>query len=292
MLFCKTMNGKDFILLKQQNWAKRKGFDLVPGTIGSDGVKVYVSRLEDNLFGGLSSQTKADLAQGSGHETRGVQGQLPHMQSLGSSSALAVNLFQYWQGKDIRSLLLAMHLIAPVHSTAVDYSLSFESKQPIGGNLGTPNIDVAIRESTGVTYAFESKFVEPYRDTPKEIQAVYLENKDFQQRLPHLYGLAKELVAGHCKFQRLDAAQLIKHALGLCNPKQAKSNFCLVYLWYDVPGKYGCEHREEIEQFAQFAKDDGIRFKHITYQKVIANLLKNFYQGNEAYCDYMAERYL
>ena len=284
------MNGESFIRMKQQNWAKRKGFDLVSGTIGSDGEKVYASRLEDNLFSSLSSQIKADFDRGSGHEIRGIQGQLPHMQALSSSSALAVNLFQYWQGKDIRPLLRALRLIS-ARNTAVNYSLSFEQKHPIGGKLGTPNMDVIIRENAGFTYAIETKFIEPYRNNPEKLQAVYLENDFLHQRLPHLCQLAKGLSAGDRKFQRLNAAQLIKHALGLCR-RQAKSNFCLVYLWYDVPGKYSFEHQEEIEQFASVAEADGIRFKHITYQEVIANLSKDFYEGNEAYCDYLTERYL
>ena len=69
-------------------------------------------------------------------------------------------------------------------------------------------------------------------------------------------------------------------------------DFYLVYLWYDVLGEDGFRHREEIEQFAKIAEADGIRFKHITYQEVIANLSKDFYEGNEAYCDYLTERYL
>ena len=284
------MNGKKFILLKQQHWARRKGIDLVPGTIGSNGEKAYACRLEANLFGSLSPNAKAEFAQGSGHETRGIRNQLPHMQALGSSSALAVNLFQYWQGRDIRPLLSALRLPFPKHSTAGDCTLSFEQKNPIGSRLGTPHIDVAIRESTCFTYAFEVKFIEPYRDKPKKLAAAYLKDESLWHKLPGLHQLAKELAGGSRKFQHLDAAQLVKHALGL--RKQAGRSFCLTYLWYDALGESGNKHREEIKQFAQIAKQDGIRFGHITCQEAIANIAKYFYQGNEAYCDYLIERYL
>lgn len=57
-------------------------------------------------------------------------------------------------------------------------------------------------------------------------------------------------------------------------------------------GKEGSEHRKEIEQFAEIAKKDNIKFSHITYQEVIAELSKEFYDGNEPYCNYLTDRYL
>lgn len=71
-----------------------------------------------------------------------------------------------------------------------------------------------------------------------------------------------------------------------------KRNFHLLYLWYDVIGKEGVEHRKEIEQFAEIAKRDNVKFSHITYQEVIIKLFEEFYKGNESYCDYLTERYL
>ena len=73
---------------------------------------------------------------------------------------------------------------------------------------------------------------------------------------------------------------------------RVKHNFYLVYLWYDVLGRDGFLHQEEINQFASIAEKDNIHFKAITYQEVIANLSESFYEGNEAYCDYLTERYL
>ena len=52
------------------------------------------------------------------------------------------------------------------------------------------------------------------------------------------------------------------------------------------------ETEKEIEQFAEIAKKDNIKFSHITYQEVIARLSKEFYDGNEAYCNYLTDRYL
>jgi hypothetical protein len=66
----------------------------------------------------------------------------------------------------------------------------------------------------------------------------------------------------------------------------------LLYLWYDVPGTEGYEHRQEIEAFASIAKADGINFCHITYQEVIFNLKENYYDEHKDYIDYLVERYL
>ena len=48
------MNGLDFIKSKQQSWAKRKGFNVVGGTIPNRGEANYLPNLTDNLFEPLS----------------------------------------------------------------------------------------------------------------------------------------------------------------------------------------------------------------------------------------------
>ena len=173
-----------------------------------------------------------------------------------------------------------------------------------------PNIDVIIY-SRYADIAIESKFLEPYDNRKhKGLKQKYIDDISFWDGLPNLYELAKEISPDNNKFRYLDAAQLIKHILGL---KKKYSNtphiaetqgirklritplhksFCLLYLWYDVLGKDGFKHREEIEQFAKVAEKDNIRFKHITYQEVIAKLSRDFYQGNEVYCNYLTDRYL
>ena len=57
-------------------------------------------------------------------------------------------------------------------------------------------------------------------------------------------------------------------------------------------GKDGFAHRREIEQFAEIARKDNVKFSHVTYQEVIMKLSKEFYEGNESYIDYLTDRYL
>ena len=110
-----------------------------------------------------------------------------------------------------------------------------------------------------------------------------------------IVGRLKESIEVLRKTKRLDAAQLIKHILGLRtdNEKISKDKkITLLYLWYDVPGTEGYEHRQEIEAFASIVKADGINFRHITYQEVIFNLKENYYDEHKDYIDYLVERYL
>lgn len=323
------MNGVEFIKSKQRSWAKRKGFELVGGTIPNKGEKNYLNNLSDNLFEDLTQESIKCYQSGDGNETKDSKTRLAKMKALHSSSAIVVNLFQYWQGKDICPILNACKLTS--RSNKVGYliknigsaspqeisvipspfncEIKFEEQFEICSDKSqfphSPNIDVVISTSLS-DIAIESKFTEPYGNRKHEgLKQKYVENVSFWNGLPNLYELAKEISPNDTKFQYLDAAQLIKHILGLKNncdkynschkPKSGRflrHNFRLLYLWYDVIGKDGVEHRKEIEQFAEIAQRDNIKFSHITYQEVIMKLSKEFYEGNEDYLNYITDRYL
>ena len=325
------MNGLEFIKSKQQNWARRKGFELVGGTIPNKGEKNYLSDLANNLFEPLTEENVKSFDSGAGNETKDCKTRLAKMKALHSSSAIVVNLFQYWQEKDPCPLLNACRLTSktdridgymfknigsdsPVEIRIPNIEIRFEEQFEICKDKHlfprVPNIDVIIY-SRYADIAIESKFLEPYDNRKhKGLKQKYIDDISFWDGLPNLNELAKEISPDNNKFRYLDAAQLIKHILGL---KKKYSNtphiaetqgirklritplhksFCLLYLWYDVLGKDGFKHREEIEQFAKVAEKDNIRFKHITYQEVIAKLSRDFYQGNEIYCNYLTDRYL
>ena len=330
------MNGLDFIKSKQQSWAKRKNFNLLGGTIPNKGEKNYLYSLADNLFEPLSKENLDSYNSGDGNETKDSKTRLAKMKALHSSSAIVVNLFQYWQGKDVCPILNACKLTSrttkvgyliknvgsvspekiPIIPSPLNYEIKFEEQFEISEDKSqfphSPNIDVVIYTPLS-TIGIESKFTEPYSSRKhKGLKQKYVENLSFWNGLPNLYELAKEISPDDTKFQYLDAAQLIKHILGLKKNSDEynsnlvqkhhfeegkrnlifKRNFHLLYLWYDVIGKEGSKHRKEIEQFAEIAKKDNIKFSHITYQEVIAKLSKEFYNGNESYCNYLTDRYL
>lgn len=321
-----------WILDRQKSWAKGKA--LVSGTIKdgkeSEDDKNYLETIKDNLFQvdnikekGLRQENINAYNKGGGNEIMEITSR-PKMSALHSSSALVVNLFQYWQDqKDITPLLKALKLEIgnnnnKIGGNAIRFEEILQIKYMDGNKKknvrgGKPNIDVVI-EFEDKIIAIESKFTEPYineSDKNSKMQDSYIEKESLWRGIPHIEKLAnaihaqnyqienckiKESIDNLRKTKRLDAAQLIKHILGLRtddNEKisKYKENFTLLYLWYDVPGtEESKEHQEEIEAFASIAKADGINFRHITYQKVI-EYLKNYKNEHKEYIDYLDNRY-
>lgn len=300
----KTVKALTQIKETQQKWANelkiKKGIDLVSGTFNEDGIdsnkdKNYFEKIEYNIFGGELNNKKAYSA-GDGNEIKAITHR-PKMSALHSSSALVVNLFQYWQGKDTSPLLEAL---VKNNDKTINATIQFEDKFKIDENKKKfpkpANLDVTIEllEKNKII-AIESKFTEPYGSVDVKISKSYLEESLWNKypNLEKLKELTENIYNKKCNFQYqyLDAAQLIKHILGLKNSKY-KENFTLLYLWYDVPNtKEAKEHQEEIEAFASIAKADGIDFRHITYQKVISYLKENYYNEHKEYIDYLGKRY-
>ncbi len=217
------------------------------------------------------------------------------MQALHSSSAFCVNVFQYWQ--QIGQV--------PVIASACGYcrkgnkiskQIQFEEKFPIKG-IGRipPNIDVVIHnaeESVFKRFAIECKFSEPYRSSGlKGFKSAYLEQENLRQDIPELHKLAISINPMDAINRYLDAAQLIKYILGL-KSIYAKSKYKLLYLWFDVLGKEGADHQEEIDVFTEIAKSDGIHFSSFSYQALILRLAKECRDEHNAYIQYLTERYL
>ena len=148
------MNGLDFIKSKQQSWAKRKNFNLLGGTIPNKGEKNYLYSLADNLFEPLSKENLDSYNSGDGNETKDSKTRLAKMKALHSSSAIVVNLFQYWQGKDVCPILNACKLTSrttkvgyliknvgsvssekiPIIPSPLNYEIEFEEQFEISGD--------------------------------------------------------------------------------------------------------------------------------------------------------------
>lgn len=291
------MNGLEYIKTKQRIWAKRNRLNLLGGTKPDKGEKNYVNDIALNIFNQkLSSETQQDFKKGDGNETEDTKTRLAKMKALHSSSALPVNVFQYWQHRDVSPILYACKLIAKrsFNSDPANNSVRFEQKFEISKDKKLfpkkPNLDVVIEYNNRV-FAIESKFTEPYKKEQKGLSERYTSDKSFWEGIPNLEELANEISPANDKFKHLDAAQLLKHILGL-KKQYGETGFTLLYLWYDVIGKDGAAHRKEIEQFAETTENDGITFRHITYQEVIIKLSQAYYKGNEKYVDYLSDRYL
>jgi hypothetical protein len=280
---------REYILSKQINWAKRKGYKLY-GSETTKGRKTYVLNLENNLFQKMCHQTEQQFLNGDGNEMTESE-QLAKMKALHSSSALVVNIFDYWKDKDLDELLIALKLINKKIDT--EKELIFESKQSISKKYKyPPNLDVLIKTEEKKVFAIESKFAEPFSSYYKGgIDVKYINNKKLWGGIPNTYELAKKINSNDNEYKHLAAPQLIKHILGLKN-NHGKSKFKLLYLYYDVFSEEGFEHKKEIEKFSEIVKKDNIKFYSMSYQELIINLSKKYRENNERYINYITERYL
>ena len=93
---------------------------------------------------------------------------------------------------------------------------------------------------------------------------------------------------GETKFRYLNAAQLLKHGLGLAQPSVGQ--FSLFYLWYYVPSDEATQHGNEVKEFAD-AIGAELDFRAITYQDLFHSALHDLGAENAAYKRYLQERY-
>jgi hypothetical protein len=211
---------------KRALW-KKSGF--------KDHPKGYLANPEMNLLPGVTPKMiKDDYLKGSGHEWKSK------FRAIHSSAALAANTFGRWKTEPAL-LTLGGH-------TGFD-KLEFEAQCPTGLGGTPPNLDVLLK-STNTVIGIESKLLEPLTPTTPKFSASY--SKD---RLPlcddiwwNLLEQVRQSPATH-----LDAAQLIKHYLGLRKKSSDYKNVLLVYLFWkplnaDKIDVYA-RHAEALETF-------------------------------------------
>lgn len=281
----------EYILLKQTVWVRSKGISLV-GSKVDRGRLAYTRSLNDNLFEPLGAQVKSDIDNGDGGELKGVG---PYkMQAVHSSSALGVNVFQYWMKHDVNEIAA---LCGFSSSTARNCrNIRFEQKFPISKKFTrSPNIDVVFETAPGSEfdlYAIECKFSEAYSSRGHSgMDEKYLQLTEAWQYYPNLLEFVQNIKETDGNYVHLHPAQLVKHILGL-TAKCGRGRYKLLYLWYDCPGEEGYQHRSEIKKFLAVTKKDGIHFHAMSYQELILKLLKNASSEHEQYVKYLAGRYL
>lgn len=287
------MNGYEYILSKQTAWAINSGIDLT-GSKGKRGRPAYTCKLDQNLFQPLLPDVRKSFADGDGGELDSAE--FPgKMQAVHSSSALGVNVFQYWKSINEVPLIAAQCGLCRLGSQ-VSKDIHFEEKYPINDEFGYhPNIDVVIHNAPSAKikrFAIECKFSEAYgAHKHGGLKAKYLGLDDIWADIPNLLRFAKGISPDDNEFVHLHPAQLVKHILGL-KRQFGKAGFRLLYLWYDVLGDQGKRHRDEVLKFTEVTKNDGIKFHSITYQDLIVHLANKLRTEHPDYIRYLTERYL
>ncbi len=280
--------------MHQSSLELNKGIVLT-GCKGDRGRKAYTTILDQNLIEPLLEKPRAQFQNVNGNEILGTPESPAKMQALHSSSALGVNIFQYWQK---RGLLDEIAAACGFCKKGIKFTteIVFEEKYPIRSKfIVPPNIDVVFRNNQRSQYkgfAVECKFSEAYSPSEHDgLKGKYLEEAELWNDLPAVKELAAEINPIDKRYQYLHAAQLIKHILGL-KEVHGKSGFKLMYLWYDVVGKAGAIHRQEIEDFSNIVKEDDVRFHSMSYQELIVLLARDYRDEHGEYIQYITDRYL
>lgn len=267
------------IFRQQQIWAANHNIEV-------DSSGCYTKALHANLFQPMHTDTLVDFQRGSGDEL-GENGRRGKMQALHSSSALAVNFFDYWRGLSLTWLQDAMSL------SSKPASLCFEKKFPTRLPGNPPNLDVALSLTDGKTVTVESKFTETYTHANHEepFKDSYFPIGDglwLRCALPRCQRLAGRLRNRESKFQYMNVAQLLKHVLGLAQP--GVGQFTLFYLWYAIPSEEATQHAKEVKEFIDEVGFE-LDFRTLTYQELFSSARRDLRGEHQAYLSYLEERY-
>jgi hypothetical protein len=289
------MRAHEYILAMQVQWAKNRGIALI-GSKGERGRPTYTVSFDDNLFQPMDIDVLNSFKTGDGNEVKGTPDSPAKMKALHSSSALSVNVFQYWKKiNQIPIIAAACGLCRKDNKTS--QAIVFEDKYPIDNNIfgNPPNIDVVIYNDDSVKtkrFAIECKFTEAYTSRSHGgLKPAYLALAEIWRDIPNIHTLAKSICPDDKRYRYLHPAQLIKHILGL-KTACGKEGFRLMYLWYDAFGSEGAVHRNEVEMFSEIIASDKVKFHAMTYQELIVNLSNEYRAEHREYVEYLTERYL
>ena len=287
------MKGYQYIVAKQTEWAKNNGICLI-GSKVTRGRRAYTTQLDDNLFQSLLPDVRKSVETGDGKEL-GTSDLPGKMQAVHSSSALGINVFQYW--KSISKVPTIATLCGFCRKGSdVSYDVRFEEKYSISNSFKRhPNIDVVIHNKPNAKikrFAIECKFSEAYGDHGHDgLKTDYLQLDEIWDDIPTLKTFAQKISPDDKEFEHLHPAQLVKHILAM-KRSFGRDGFRLLYLWYDVFGEQDKRHQDEIAKFARIAKKDKIKFHSLSYQELIVKLAKHCRSDHQEYIQYLTERYL
>ncbi len=265
-----------FIYNRQRDWARQRGIKF-----DEDG---YTFSLDDNLFCPLLPEVNKKFQSGRGDEL-GSNEKRGKMSALHSSSALVVNVFQYWLNRNVSDIASACG--ASQGMTELYFEQTHRTS--LGGI--PPHLDLEFRGNKLRPLAIESKFTEPYhRHTKRRIKDKYLDPRLWAQhpRCGELVNRIREEEQGRTSFSYLDAPQLLKHILGLTKD-YGPTGFELLYLWYEVPSLEAKTHRHELEEFKRNMGDE-VHFRDMTYQELF-EITKTSRGVEKDYISYLTERY-
>lgn len=184
----------------------------------------------------------------------------PKMCAVHSSAALVVNTFARWK-EDPSGLSLC--------GMSGFQKMRFEAQCP-SGLRGTPShLDVLLEGSDGIL-AIESKFLETLSEKRASFKPAYDEITDARRESPWCRQIAV-LRDQSGKYRFLDAAQLVKHFLGLAHTYPERP-VTLLYLFWE-PANAGefeefATHRAEVAEFRAAVAGSPVRLETMSYPEL------------------------
>lgn len=188
-----------------------------------------------------------------------------------SSAALAVNTFGWFiKRPTLLPPLLGMRTGRSALLVDVEYCARFPWR---GGRH--PWLD-AVVETECQLIGIESKRFEPYRSHKAPSLSKAYDRNVWGQHMAPFEAMRDALRSGEQQFERLDAAQLVKHAFGLVTDGARKSKEpLLVYLFAEptffrgkpLPSAIFKQHRDEILRFATAVNGAAVGFQAMSYRE-------------------------
>jgi hypothetical protein len=224
-----------------------------------------VDNLLDTLTLGQVRSALDQIAGGSGQELSPGTDAGPKFCAAYSSSALAVNTFGAWLGRE-GFLVLA--------GRTGFKNLRFETKFPTGLQGNPPNLDVVADSHTGIV-AIESKCTEYLGNRVASFQPSYepvvtaLADESWR-------ALYRDLIREPSLHGRVDVGQLVRHYLGLRRAivDAHIPSATLLYLFWEPTDEASrtefAAHREDLEALADRLSDATVEFAWMSYPELWA----------------------
>jgi hypothetical protein len=220
------------------------------------GTRGYTKAPHDNLLPDLDTSILDDFSTGDGGE---LGGPLPKFCAAHSSAALAANSFGWFRFHPERLQLAGLGGFTEAR---------FEKRLPTGLGGNPPNLDFFVAGPNGAV-AIESKFTETLGSKKAEFASSYdkavgdLAEPQWQQ----LFAVLKD---DPKRFTCLDAAQLVKHYLGIRHSLSTQGGtLALVYVYWEPTNASEIPefalHRDELSRFSDSVEGSAIRFFSLSY---------------------------
>ena len=270
------------LLDQQKRWAERRELDL-----DEEG---YTSKIEENLFGSPSPETRSDLerARASGISTltaecaEGAGGKPGEFQRVHSTAALVCNVFDYWRARGVEEIA------GLCRADPGCEELSFSQDQPTGIEGLSSWSDVLFAGDSAPPTALVASFCEPYAGRPESRLPASVEKPGVWGALADCRDLALGLRANPGRFRMLPVRRLLEQSLGL-TARYGVRGFRLLYLWYEVPGQLARLQHREVDRFRMRVGGE-VAFEACTWQQLF-RAIESRREAHASYVDYLSSRY-